>query len=247
MAGTITHSWNGTVLTITSDAGTSSADLQGAAGDIGPRGPQGPAGVVVGGNGDIDLTGYATEAYVDAAVASVDVDLTGYATQTYVNNRITETRTYVDNKVANVEATVDLSDYYTKSEVDAKIPDVSGYATDDDVAVAVSGLATEVFVSAKIAEAQLGGGDGGNVDLSAYRTIDNHEFSDTVVVKNANGTMNIYSNGIQGADSSLWIGGDGEGCFTDLKIGTVGNYKAVATQEYVDAAIAALDGSEVEY
>ena len=216
MAGTITHEWNGTILTITSDAGTSSADLQGAAGDIGPRGPQGPAGVVVDGSGAVDLSGYATKTYVDAAVA-------------------------------NVEANVDLSDYYTKSEVDAKIPDVSGYATDDDVAVAVSGLATEVFVSAKIAEAQLGGGDGGNVDLSAYRTIDNHEFSDTVVVKNANGTMNIYSNGIQGADNRLWIGGDGEGCFTDLKIGTVGNYKAVATQEYVDNAIAALDGSEVEY
>ena len=214
MAGTITHEWNGTVLTITSDAGTSSADLQGAAGDIGPRGPQGPAGVVVDGSGAVDLSGYATKTYVDAAVANVDVD---------------------------------LSNYYTKTEIDAKIPDVSGYATDSDVAVAVSGLASEVFVTTKIAEAQLSGGDGSGVDLSGFRTLDNHEFSDTVVVKNANGTMNIYSNGIQGADNRLWIGGDGEGCFTDLKIGTVGNYKAVATQEYVDAAIAALDGSEVEY
>jgi hypothetical protein len=37
------HTWNGTILTITSDSGTSSADLKG---DLGPRGPQGPAGVV---------------------------------------------------------------------------------------------------------------------------------------------------------------------------------------------------------
>lgn len=43
MAGTITHSWKGTVLTISSDAGTSSADLGGA---TGCRGPQGRPGVV---------------------------------------------------------------------------------------------------------------------------------------------------------------------------------------------------------
>jgi len=34
--GTITHKWNGTTLTITSDSGTSSMDLQGT---TGPRGP----------------------------------------------------------------------------------------------------------------------------------------------------------------------------------------------------------------
>lgn len=43
MSGTITHSWNGTILTVTSDSGTSSADLKG---DIGVRGPQGAAGVI---------------------------------------------------------------------------------------------------------------------------------------------------------------------------------------------------------
>ena len=40
----ITHEWNGTILTITSDSGTSSMDLKGQVGDDGPRGPQGPAG-----------------------------------------------------------------------------------------------------------------------------------------------------------------------------------------------------------
>lgn len=40
----IFHEWNGTVLTITSDSGTSSADLKGGKGDDGIRGPQGPAG-----------------------------------------------------------------------------------------------------------------------------------------------------------------------------------------------------------
>lgn len=41
--GNIYHSWDGTVLTITSDAGTSSADLKG---DDGVRGPQGAPGIL---------------------------------------------------------------------------------------------------------------------------------------------------------------------------------------------------------
>lgn len=101
----ITHSWNGTVLTITTDAGTSSADLKG---DTGCRGPQGPHGVVYDAEGnivmegfateqyvndllkDIELEGYATEVYVDNAVSNVKVDLTGYATESYVDNAVAE-------------------------------------------------------------------------------------------------------------------------------------------------------------
>ena len=40
-----THKWNGTVLTMTSASGTSSADLKGPKGDTGERGPQGYPGV----------------------------------------------------------------------------------------------------------------------------------------------------------------------------------------------------------
>ena len=46
MSGTITHSWNGTILTVTSDSGTSSADLKGAKGDTGARGVRGLKGDV---------------------------------------------------------------------------------------------------------------------------------------------------------------------------------------------------------
>lgn len=66
MAGTITHSWNGTVLTITSDSGTSSMDLKGGQGDIGPRGPQGPAGISVN-------PGYATEEYVNTRIERIEL------------------------------------------------------------------------------------------------------------------------------------------------------------------------------
>ena len=39
-----THEWNGTVLTVTSASGTSSADLVGPQGQTGPQGPEGPTG-----------------------------------------------------------------------------------------------------------------------------------------------------------------------------------------------------------
>ena len=120
MAGTITHEWNGTILTITSDSGTSSVDLKGGKGDTGPRGAQGPAGVIVNPDGTIDTSAYATE--------------------TYVNEKIAEIQT----------GSVDLSNYYTKAQIDAKgyltehqslanyalkseIPDVSGYQTEAQV------------------------------------------------------------------------------------------------------------------
>ena len=120
MAGTIEHSWNGTILTIKSDSGTSSVDLKGGKGDTGPRGAQGPAGVIVKPDGTIDTSAYATE--------------------TYVNEKIAEIQT----------GSVDLSNYYTKEQIDAKgyltehqslanyalkseIPDVSGYLTAREV------------------------------------------------------------------------------------------------------------------
>lgn len=71
MAGQIFHEWNGTVLTITSDSGTSSMDLAGPKGDMGIRGPQGPAGE--GGGGEsADLSNYYTKAEIDALLVSGD-------------------------------------------------------------------------------------------------------------------------------------------------------------------------------
>ena len=96
MAGTITHEWTGTILTITSDSGTSSCDLKGGKGDTGPRGAQGPAGIIVNPDGTIDTSQYATETYVNEKIAQVEA------------------------------GSVDLSNYYTKAQVDAKIPDVTG-------------------------------------------------------------------------------------------------------------------------
>ena len=91
MAGEIKHSWHGTVLTITSDAGTSSADLQGQRGIEGIRGPQGPAGLIINPDGTVDYNGYATEEYVDYKIEQLE------------------------------QEEPDLSNYYTKAEIDATL------------------------------------------------------------------------------------------------------------------------------
>lgn len=66
----------------------------------------------------------ATEKYVDDAVANIDipeVDFTGYATEGYVDTAIQEAQ------LAGKE--VDLSNYYTKQETAALIPDTSSFLT----------------------------------------------------------------------------------------------------------------------
>jgi hypothetical protein len=101
--------------------------------------------------------GLATEKYVDDAVKNVSVDLSNYYNKTEVDNKISEIeltpgpagkdgkdgKDYVltdadKQEIAGmVEVTgggdADLSNYYTKTEVDAKIPDTSGFMTEEDV------------------------------------------------------------------------------------------------------------------
>ena len=172
MAGTITHSWNGTVLTITSDSGTSSADLQGGKGDTGPRGPQGPAGVVINGDGTtggsggtVDLSNYYTKEQVDAKIP----DITGLASQTWVENKgyLTEHQSL---KTINGESIVgsgnitisggsaDLSNYYTKTEIDNK-----GYLTSHQSLKTINGQSIVGTGNITIS-------GGSSIDLSNYYT-----------------------------------------------------------------------------
>jgi hypothetical protein len=66
-----THSWSGTILTITSASGTSSADLRGPKGDTGPAGKDGETQ---------DLSAYATQEWVTQKIP----DLSSYATKAWV-------------------------------------------------------------------------------------------------------------------------------------------------------------------
>lgn len=58
------------------------------------------------------------------------------------------TKQEVDDKIAN--QTTDLSNYYTKEEVDAKIPDVSGYQTAEEVQSAISEALSAIGVAEEV-------------------------------------------------------------------------------------------------
>ena len=135
MSGTITHSWNGTVLTITSDAGTSSMDLQG---NDGCRGPQGPAGVIYDEDGNVvvDLSPFAFKSELDALdqeteneVIRIDIALQTKASYDDVNKMLKDTsfadyatKNYVSTEIAKAQmegAGVDTSGFVTKDELAA--------------------------------------------------------------------------------------------------------------------------------
>lgn len=139
----ITHRWDGTVLTITSDSGTSSCDLKGVQGDTGPRGPQGPAGS----QGLQGIQGIQGERGEQGVPAEVDYSrLDGYLSLdggtmagglAMGSNKITglanpesatdaANKSYVDETVANVvtSGVVDLSGYTTKEYVDKAVESV---------------------------------------------------------------------------------------------------------------------------
>lgn len=100
----ITHEWNGTVLTITSDSGTSSADLKGEKGDTGVRGPQGSKGEV----GEIDtavLSHYATLNYVGGEVEALRSELQEY-THTEMQEAQDNANAYTDAVASGIESSL---------------------------------------------------------------------------------------------------------------------------------------------
>lgn len=89
----VTHSWNGTTLTITSAAGTSSVDLKGERGEQGIQGLQGVQGVQ-GLPGTVDYSLVYKKTEIDKMLEEIDVD--------------------VDLSDIN------LDNYYSKTEIDSK-------------------------------------------------------------------------------------------------------------------------------
>ena len=123
---------------------------------------------------EVDLRGYATEQFVNEAIANIpQPDLKGYVTSADlaiaiagIEHPVTDlsglaSEEFVTQKIAEAklsEGEVDLSAYYTKTEIDNKFdtleipeqPDLSNFATKDEIPN-VEGLASEEFVAAAIA------------------------------------------------------------------------------------------------
>lgn len=112
----ISHSWNGTVLTITSDSGTSSADLKG---DVGIRGPQGPVGDQYKPQYGLD---YFTEAEKDDFLAEIDEHIEANKDELFMG----EVRSYVDQTTVNAEYVGEyVNNYVRENTVNA--PYVESY------------------------------------------------------------------------------------------------------------------------
>lgn len=153
-----------------------------------------------------DTTNFLTETEIDSkiasAVANVAVDLTGYATEAYVQQEIANvnsggaidlsdyvTESELATELANYQPTVDLTSYYTKTQVDALVtphfsgdyndlinaPDISvfvqqstlsNYYTKTQIDALIpdtSNFLTEAQIDAKIVDA-------GTIDLTDYYT-----------------------------------------------------------------------------
>ena len=145
-----------------------------------------------------------SHSYSDLSNKPIIPDLTGYATETFVANKIAE---------ASLGGEVDLSNYSTKDDLSSGLATKANvnhshnqyltaipteYITETELNVELStkanvsdipsldGYATETFVTNKIAEASLSGGE---VDLSGYAT---KEELNTELAKKAN-TEHVHS------------------------------------------------------
>lgn len=117
MAGTITHQWNGTILTITSDSGTSAMDLKGAKGDDGARGAMGLPG-------DANLIEAVDKAEKAAADAETALSQLGTARDEAVA------------AAAQVKAIVAGNEAFTKAESDSRFANAIKPTATGEVATA---------------------------------------------------------------------------------------------------------------
>ena len=108
MSGTISHEWNGTVLTVTSDSGTSSADLKGEKGDDGARGAQGATLVksVNGKQGEVKLTAGDVNALPSGELVKVEQGGTG-------KNSIDGVMELVNNSYNRSTISIETTDIFT--------------------------------------------------------------------------------------------------------------------------------------
>ena len=118
----------------------------------------------------VDLTGYATETYVqnkiaEASLSGGEVDLSGYATKTELNTKANVSHTHTKSDITNLSIPTKTSQLTNDSGYITSVP--SEYVTENEL-IAKS-YATETYVQNKIAEASLSGGE---VDLSGYATKD---------------------------------------------------------------------------
>ena len=111
-----------------------------------------------------DLTGYYTQAQTDAAIqtaiGNIDIPTVPTNVSAFTNDAQYTNKTYVDNAVASVDVSAQLTEYAKKTELPTKVSQLqndSGYLTEHQ---SLAGYATETYVNNKVAE----------IDVTTYAT-----------------------------------------------------------------------------
>ena len=186
------------------------------------------------------LDGYATEEYVDDAIADIpQVDLSEYAKTTAVTQDI---QTAMAAETARTESTYlkehqSLDNYYTKSEVDAEFVSaatavgnaidaaVDGLASETYVNNAVDGLASEDYVNDAVTSATEG--------LASEEYVDNAvagiDFPDDYA------TTGDVASAVEGLASESYVD-DAISTATEHMV-TTDDLQDYATEQYVDGAV----------
>ena len=107
----------------------------------------------------VDLTGYATESYVqnkiaEASLSGGEIDLSGYATKADLNNKANVSHTHTKSDITNLSIPTKTSQLTNDSGFITSIP--SEYVTESELNA--KGYATEDFVTDSINQASVSGG-----------------------------------------------------------------------------------------
>lgn len=171
---------------------------------------------------EVDLTGLATEQYVQEQIANIDIPEGEIVNEVYVgatqpNDTNVKlwvdtddtldfaTTGYVDEAISKIDIPeTDLSNYYTKQETNTAIaqaqPDLSGYALKTEIP-STTGLATEKYVDDAVDNIDIP-----DVDLSNYYT---KEETDNAIASSGGGGSDmtvIYLTGTTKQDLSYFNG-----------------------------------------
>ena len=183
-----------------------------------------------------DLTGYYTQAQTDAAIqtaiGNIDIPTVPTNVSAFTNDAQYTNKTYVDNAVASVDVSAQLTEYAKKTELPTKVSQLqndAGYLTEHQ---SLTGYATETYVDNKVAE----------IDVTTYATK-----QEVTAVENKIPSLDGYAteqyvnNKVEGIDLTGYATKQ-ELTAVENKIPSLTGY---ATEAYVDGKIAEIPGTDL--